>query len=80
MQRRQFLASAAVLAAPRIAHAEAADTLSFVPVADLTVLDPFFAGPDVTSMHATMIFDTLYGMDRNLVPAPANGCGPRDRG
>ena len=46
------------------------DQLSFVPVADLTVLDPFFAGPDVTGLHATMVFDTLYGMDRNLVPQP----------
>ena len=74
MRRRTFLSAAvstaAPLAAPRIARAEATDTLTFVPVADLTVLDPFLAGPDVTSLHAQMIFDTLYGMDRDLVPRP----------
>lgn len=70
MKRRGLLASAAALAMPRLARADPASTLSFVPVTDLTVLDPFFAGPDVTSIHATMVFDTLYGMDRDLVPRP----------
>jgi len=71
VQRRSLLvAAAASLATPHVARAQAVDQLSFVPVADLTVLDPFFAGPDVTGLHATMVFDTLYGMDRNLVPQP----------
>jgi len=71
VQRRSFLvAAAASLASPSVARAQAVDQLSFMPVADLTVLDPFFAGPDVTGLHATMVFDTLYGMDRNLVPQP----------
>lgn len=70
MQRRSLFTAVAALASPRIVRAQASEKLTFVPVADLTVLDPFFAGPDVTSLHATMVFDTLYGMDRNLVPQP----------
>lgn len=75
MHRRSFLAAA--LAAPHLARAAAADTLRFIPVADLTVLDPFFAGPDVTGLHATMVFETLYGMDRTLVPRPQMAEGHR---
>ena len=82
MRRRSLLANAAALAAPRVARAEGAATLNFVPVADLTVLDPFFAGPDVTSLHASNVFDTLYGMDRDLVPQPqmVAGHGVEDDG
>ncbi len=68
MQRRGLLASAVTLAAPRIANAQAVDTLRFVPVADVTVLDPFLAGPDVTVQHSAMIFDTLYATDLDSMP------------
>ena len=77
MHRRTFLASAAALGAPRIARAQAKHTLNYVPVADLTVLDPFFASPEVTNMHATMVFDTLYSMDRTLTPRPQMLAGQR---
>jgi peptide/nickel transport system substrate-binding protein len=43
MHRRRFIASglaASTLAAPRIARAEGARVLKFVPQADLAVLDP----------------------------------------
>ncbi len=73
--RRRTLLSAPILAAPflampYIARAEATDTLRFIPVSDLTVIDPFFASPDITNLHGSMVFDTLYGMDRNLQPQP----------
>ena len=65
MRRRTLLAT---LAAPGILRAETASTLTFVPVADVTVLDPFFAGPDVTAHHAAQVWDTLYAMDDTLTP------------
>ena len=43
MHRRSFLASAATLAMPRLATAQAA-TLKFVPYTDLAVLDPIVTG------------------------------------
>lgn len=68
MKRRAFLSAA--LAAPHVARASAADTLRFVPVADLTVTDPYVALPDVTWLHASTVYETLYGMDRDLMPRP----------
>ena len=68
--RRGMVAGAAALAMPRLVRAQESGTLNFVPVADLTVLDPLFAGPDVTGHHAAQVFDTLYGMDSRLVPQP----------
>ncbi len=72
MQRRRFLASSVALtsglAAPNIVSAQAVAPLTYIPVTDLTVLDPFFAGPDITSLHAFNVFETLYAMDRDLVP------------
>ena len=62
MKRRALLASGLALAAPNLAQAQGS-TLRFVPVADVTVLDPFFAGPDVTIQHANMVYDALYGLD-----------------
>ena len=71
MHRRQFLrASGLTLAVPYIARAQVADTLNYVPVADVTVLDPYFAGPDITGLHASLIFDTLFALDANFVPHP----------
>ena len=75
MRRRQLLSLPALLAAPYVARAQAADTLNFVPVADLTVLDPYFAGPDVTIQHAYMVFDALYGMDADFNPQPQMAAG-----
>ena len=70
MRRRALLAGAGAMALPWVARAESQDQLDYVPVADLTVIDPFFAGPDVTSLHAFNVFDTLYAMDRQLRPRP----------
>eukprot|EP01037_Dinobryon_pediforme_P002156 gene2156-2193_t len=72
MRRRTFVASGAAvsaqLARPFVASAQAFSKLSYIPVTDLTVLDPFYAGPDVTSLHASNVFETLYAMDRTLTP------------
>ena len=50
------------------ARAEPGSVLTFVPVADLTVTDPFFALPDVTAQHSNLVYDTLWGMDETLTP------------
>ena len=72
LPRRGFVAglpvSLAALAVPRSERAEPGGTLTFVPVADLTVLDPFFALPDVTAEHSNLIYDTLWAMDDTFTP------------
>ncbi len=75
MKRREFLGASAALAAaplmaPRLARAQAAKPLRFVPQADLAVLDPIWTPAYVTRHHAYMVFDTLYGQDEQLRPVP----------
>ncbi len=74
MKRRDFIsttaAAAGSLAAPRLAKAGIANTLIFVPQADLAVLDPVWATAYVTRNHAFLVFDTLYGLDTNYQPQP----------
>jgi peptide/nickel transport system substrate-binding protein len=72
MQRRTFLAaaSAATLALPAIARAQAATTLRFIPQIDLAFLDPHWTTAYVTRNHGYMVFDTLYGMDGNFKTSP----------
>ena len=78
MKRRAFLQAASslpLLAAPRIAHAEAANTLKFIPVSDLVVLDPVWTGARVTRNHGYLVFDTLYGLDETLAVQPQMAAG-----
>jgi len=71
MQRRTVLASiAGVLAAPRLARAQAARTLRFVPQADPAILDPIVTTGLVSRNHGLLIFDTLYGVDEQFRPQP----------
>lgn len=71
MRRRHLLAaSAAALAAPRLAAAQGARTLKFVAQASLAVLDPIWSTGFVTRNHGLLVWDTLYGWDENLVPQP----------
>lgn len=71
MNRRKFLVGAgALLAAPRIARAQAKKVLRFIPQADVTVLDPITVPAFVTRNHAFLVFDTLYGVDSNSVSRP----------
>lgn len=72
MRRRTFLASAtaAGLAAPHIAGAAAAKTVRFVPQTGLSSLDPIWTTVDVVRNASLLVWDTLYGVDSNLVPQP----------
>ncbi|HWX47113.1 MAG TPA: ABC transporter substrate-binding protein [Roseomonas sp.] len=76
MRRRHFmgaLGAAAIgmpLAAPRLAGAQAAQPLRFVPGSDLAIIDPIWTLAYVTRNHAFMVFDTLYGLDESFTPRP----------
>ena len=74
VSRRRVLrggaAGVALLAAPRIGRAERNSVLRFVPQTDLAVLDPVFTTATVTTHHALMVFDTLYGLDMQYRPHP----------
>jgi peptide/nickel transport system substrate-binding protein len=71
MRRRDLLAaSAAALAAPRLAAAQGTRTLKFVAQASLAVLDPIWSTGFVTRNHGLLVWDTLYGWDEKLVPQP----------
>ena len=71
MHRRQLIGTGlAALAAPRIARAQAATTLRFVPQADLALLDPIQSTGFVTRNHAFLVFDTLYGWDEQYRVQP----------
>ena len=75
--RRQFLAAgvAAPLAGPRLAAAQGARVLRFVPQADLAVTDPVVTTATVTLAHGFMVYDTLYGLDAqyNVQPQMVEG-------
>ena len=83
MQRRGFLRAAAAsglvttggLAAPRIGRAADDKVLRFVPVAGLSVLDPVWTPARPTRDHGYVVFDTLYGIDEELVPQPQMAAG-----
>jgi peptide/nickel transport system substrate-binding protein len=74
VRRRDLLkagaASAGVLAMPFLAGAAAAKTLTYVPTADLTVLDPVVTFNRPTRNYAYLVFDTLYGIDTNWQAQP----------
>ncbi len=71
MRRRDFLATAtAALAAPAVARGQAKRTLTFVPQADLSVLDPIWTTTYQTRDHGFLVFDTLFGIDANYQPQP----------
>ena len=76
MHRRQLLrGSAVVLATPSIARARGANVLKFRPVGDLALLDPVWSGARPTRNHGYLIFDTLYGLDEDLVARPQMAAG-----
>ena len=71
MRRRDFLtAAAAALAAPSIARGQSRATLTFVPQADLAVLDPVWTTTYQTRDHGFLVFDTLFGIDAHYQPQP----------
>ena len=77
MHRRGFLQTAAGalvaaggLAAPRLSLAADAKVLRFVPQANLANLDPIWTTLYVVRNASVLFYDTLYGVDSNLVPKP----------
>ena len=78
MRRREMLKTglaaaasfAAPIAAPRLARAAKASTLTFVPTSDLAVLDPIVTFNRPTRNYAYLVFDTLYGLDTNWQAQP----------
>jgi ABC-type transport system substrate-binding protein len=81
MQRRTLFQAGAGLAAgslasPLLAQGTRAQTLRFVPQANLTALDPIWTTAIVTQMHGYHIYDTLFAMDEQPRPQPqmAEGC------
>jgi peptide/nickel transport system substrate-binding protein len=74
MRRRDVLKSAlvgaATLAAPRVARAEGAKTITFTPHADLVSLDPVWTTADITRNFSLAVYDTLYGYDADFAVQP----------
>ncbi len=75
MKRRDLLATgtaAAVgsLAAPRLSLAQNTRVLKFVPQANLSTLDAVAGTQYVVRNASLLIWDTLYGIDSNIVPKP----------
>jgi peptide/nickel transport system substrate-binding protein len=73
ISRRSVLRSGAAIgmafgvpAVRGIGRASAADfsTLKVIPEVDLKILDPVWTTATVTSTHALLVYDTLFGIDR----------------
>ena len=62
------LAATNAFAAPAIAKGEAARTLRFVPQSNLANFDPIWGTAYVVRNAATLVWDTLYGVDQHLRP------------
>ncbi len=75
MKRRDFLATGTAvamgsLAAPRIARAQDAKVLRFVPQANLSSLDAVAGTQYVVRNAGLIVWETLYGVDHTLTPKP----------
>ncbi len=73
MKRRELLAAAALAGAlprPSLAGEAAARTLRFIPEGNLANADPIWTTTTVARNHGFMIYDTLFGTDKNLAPKP----------
>lgn len=69
--RRQFSAAAAVAALATQVRAETTPkVLRVVPQAEPLVFDPHQSQANVTSIHAAMVYDTLFSWDADMVPRP----------
>ena len=77
MDRRTFfkvtagagaLAATGGLATPAISQNAAARTLRFVPQANLANFDPIWGTQYVVRNASVLVWDTLYGVDENLMP------------
>lgn len=86
MKRRDLLKSGAAVAIlaglglPRVALAQGKTTLTFVPQADLTLLDPIQTTGLVTRNHGMVVFDQLFALDDdfNVLPQMVGEFGVSD--
>ena len=72
ISRRRLLTAATVapLARPAIVRAESARVLTFIPQADLAVLDPIWTTAYVSRNAGFLVYDTLLGSDIQFRPQP----------
>src|ERR1700736_6215183 len=73
VSRRSLLkaaTAASALSLPGMLRAETQTTLRFIPVIDLTFVDPIYATAQVSRNHGFMVYDTLYGMNSALEVSP----------
>lgn len=75
INRRRFLqtsaAAAVMLGLPGLGYAQAGQTVfRWVPQADLAILDPMWSTVYITQVHAELVFDTLFGFDRDFKVHP----------
>ena len=74
MRRRQFGLGAASLGIAagleRSSFAQSKKILRAVPFSEPTVFDPHQSPVSTTSVHAALIYDTLFTWDENMVPRP----------
>jgi peptide/nickel transport system substrate-binding protein len=71
LTRCLFLAVLGLLSGSQVmAQQHAGTTLRLVPHADLTVVDPQFIGVYITRNFGYLVYDTLFGMDREFRPQP----------
>jgi peptide/nickel transport system substrate-binding protein len=62
------LIATAALGAP--AWGQSPKVLKFIPQADLRSIDPIWTTAYITRNHGYMVYDTLFAMDKDLVPHP----------
>src|SRR5436309_1999930 len=76
ISRRKVLGGAAAivavasLSAPPLHAQKPGRTLRFVAEADLKVLDPVWTTAYITRNHSYLVYDTLFGIDENLLVKP----------
>src|SRR5258708_9973874 len=63
------LALAAMLGVPVAAEAQR-KVLRVVPQGEVKVFDPHQSQVNLTSMHAALVYDTLFSWDADMVPQP----------
>src|ERR1700722_17865755 len=59
-----------VLATPHVATAKHDRTLKFVPIPDLTTVDPVGGANRASHDHGYPIFDPLHGLDETFIAQP----------
>ncbi len=78
LRRRHVLgAPIAALAVPSIARARSDRVLTFIPQSDLAIIDPIWSTAYNTRNHAYMVFDSLFGTDRQYRIQPQMVAGVR---